>query len=139
MLDSHIPLLENECELEIYDLDQTHEPIPTLEPKLNLSFMPESVSVPILFIVEPKSFIPQNHIPLLDQSLDQYDSVMISQDWSYNRKKFYTRILHDPIHIGEYKNANKKVKIKSRFHENSQYLDWTETLGPMRSPPEPPP
>ena len=25
ILDSHILLLENECELEFYDLDQTHE------------------------------------------------------------------------------------------------------------------
>jgi len=66
ILDSHIPLLENECELEFYDLDQTHEPTPTLEPKLDLSFIPESVSVPIPFIVEPKSSIPQNHILLLD-------------------------------------------------------------------------
>jgi len=86
ILDSHIPLLENECELEFYDLDQTHEPTLTLEPKLDLSFIPESVSVPIPFIVELKSSISQNHIPLLGQDLDQYDSVIISQDWSYNRK-----------------------------------------------------
>ena len=38
ILDSHIPLLKNECELEFNDLDQTHEPTPTLEPKLDLSF-----------------------------------------------------------------------------------------------------
>jgi len=76
---------------------------------------------------------------LLDQGLDQYDSLMISQDWSYNRKKFYARILYDPIHIGEYKNANKKEEIKSGFHENSQYLDWVEMLGLMIPPPEPPP
>jgi len=25
ILDSHIPLLRNECELEFYDLDQTHD------------------------------------------------------------------------------------------------------------------
>ena len=63
---------------------------------------------------------------------------MISQDWSYNRKKFHARILHDPIHIGEYKNANMKEHIKGGFHENPQYLDWAETLGPIRPPPEPP-
>ena len=34
ILDSHIPLLKNECKLEFYDLDQTHEP--TLNPNLNL-------------------------------------------------------------------------------------------------------
>ena len=101
ILDSHISLLENECELQFYDLDHTHEPTSTLESKLDLSFIPESVSVPIPFIVEPKSSISQNHIPLLDQGLDQYDSVMISQDWSYNRDKFHARILHDLslIHI----------------------------------------
>ena len=81
-------LLGNECELEFYDLDQTHEQTLTLEPKLVLSFIFKSVSVPIPFIVEPKSSITQNHIPLLDQSLDQYDSMMIPQDWSYNREKF---------------------------------------------------
>ena len=65
ILDSHILLLENECELKFYDLDQIHEPTLTLEPKLDLSFILESVSVPISFIDEPKSSIPQNHIPLL--------------------------------------------------------------------------
>ena len=64
---------------------------------------------------------------------------MISQDWSYNRKNFHVRILHDPIHIGEYKNVNRKEVMNGGFHENSQYLNWVETLGPMRSPPEPPP
>jgi len=123
-LDSHTLLLKNECELQFYDLDQTHESTPTLEPKLDLSFIAESISVPIPFIVEPTSSIPQNHIPLLDQGLDQYVSVMISQDWSYNRKKFHARILHDPIHIGEYKNINKKEVMKGGLHENSQYLDW---------------
>ena len=77
ILDSHISLLENECELEFYNFDQTHEPTLTLEPKLDLSFILESASVPVPFIVEPNSSIPQNHIPLLDQGLDQYDSVMI--------------------------------------------------------------
>ena len=55
---SHILLLENECELEFYDLDQTHELTLTLKPKLDLSFILESVSVPIPFIIEPKLFIP---------------------------------------------------------------------------------
>ena len=111
----------------------------TLEPKLDLSFILESVSVPIPFIIEPKSSISQNHIPLLDQDLDQYDSVMISQDWHITGKKFHARILHDPIHIGEYKNVKKKEVIKGGFHENSQYLDWAETLGSIRPPSEPPP
>ena len=75
----------------------------------------------------------------MDQDLHQYDSVMISQDWSYNREKFHARILHDPIHIGDYKNVNKKEVMKGGFYKISQYLDWAETLGPIRPPPEPPP
>jgi len=57
ILNSHIPSLENECELEFYDLDQTHEPTLILEPKLDLSFIPESLPVFIPFIVKPKSSI----------------------------------------------------------------------------------
>ena len=57
ILDSHIPLLENECELEFYDLDQTHELTLILELKFDLSFILESVSVPIPFIIKPKSSI----------------------------------------------------------------------------------
>jgi len=51
ILDSQVPPLGNECELQSYDLDQTHELTLTLEPKLNLSFILKSVSVPIPFIV----------------------------------------------------------------------------------------
>ena len=87
ILDSHILLLENEYELQFYDLGYTHKPTPTLESKLDLSFILELVSVPIPFIVEPKLSIPQNHISLLDKGLNQYDSVMIPQNWSYNREK----------------------------------------------------
>ena len=129
-------MLENECELEFYDLDQTHEPTPTLEPKFDLSFIPESISVPIPFIIEPKLSILTNQISLLHQDVNQYNSVMIFQDWSYNRKKFHARILHDPIHIGDY---NRKEVMKGGFHENLQYLDRVETHGPMRPLPEPPP
>ena len=41
--------------------------------------------------------------------------------------------------FGDYINVNRKEVMKGEFHENSQYLDWVETLGPMRPPPEPPP
>ena len=53
MLDSHIPLLKNKCELQFYDLDQTHEPTLTLEPKLDLSFIPKSVSILFLSLLSP--------------------------------------------------------------------------------------
>jgi len=45
--------------------------------------------------------------------------------------------MHDPIHVGEYKNVNKKEVIKGEFHENLKYLDWAKMLGPMRPPLEP--
>ena len=57
ILDSQISLLRNECELQFYDLDQTHEPTPTFEPKIDLSFIPKSVSIPISFILKPKPSI----------------------------------------------------------------------------------
>ena len=60
---------------------------------------------------------------------------MISEDWLYNWKKYHARILHDPIHIEEYKNVNRKEVMKGEFYENSQYLDWAETHGQMRPPP----
>ena len=88
ILDSYILLLGNVCELQSYDLDQTHELTPTLKSKLDLSLIPESVSVPIPFIIEFKSFIPQNHIPLLDEGLDQYDSMMIFKIGHITRKNF---------------------------------------------------
>ena len=64
---------------------------------------------------EPKLTITLNHIPLLDQGIDSYDSAMIFENWSYNRDKFHVRILHDPIHIGDYNNVNKKEvnKVKN--------------------------
>ena len=46
--------------------------------------------------------------------------MMISQDWSYNWEKFHVRLMHDPIHIREYKNANNKEVMKSGLHENSR-------------------
>jgi len=53
ILDSHILLLVNECELQFCDLDQTHKPTLTLKHKHDLSFIPESVSVRIPFIINP--------------------------------------------------------------------------------------
>jgi len=75
----------------------------TLKPKLDLSHIPESVLIPVPFIPDPKSNIPQNYIPLLDLGIDHKDSLMIFQDLLYNRDKFNVRILHDPIHNGDCK------------------------------------
>ena len=87
IFDNHIPLMGKECESQFLDLDSTFKPKLTLESKFELNHIPESVLVLIPIIQEPKSSIPQSHIPLLDQVLDQYDFVMISQDWSYNQEK----------------------------------------------------
>ena len=51
VLDSHIKLLENECECQFFDLDQTLEPNPALEFKLDFF---EPVLVPEPITLEPK-------------------------------------------------------------------------------------
>jgi len=50
--------MRKECELQFFDLEQTLELKPTLEPKLDLSHIPESVVVSEYFTLEPKSTIP---------------------------------------------------------------------------------
>ena len=67
ILNSHIPLIENECEFQFFYVDSTLKPNLTLEPKLDLSHIPESVLVPVPFTFEPKSIISLNYIPLLDK------------------------------------------------------------------------
>ena len=74
ILDCHTSLMGIECEIKFCDLDSTLEPKPTLEPRDDFL---ELVLVFELFISKPKSSIPQNHILLLDQGIDQNDSVMI--------------------------------------------------------------
>ena len=74
ILDSHIPLIEKECEIQFLDLDSTLKPKLTLEPKVNFY---ELLLVPEPIIFEPKSTIPPSHIPLLDIGIDHDDSVMI--------------------------------------------------------------
>ena len=112
LLDSHISLMGIECEIKFFELDSTLEPKPTLKPKVNFS---ELVLVPELFILKPKSSIPQNNILLLDQCIDHNDLVMIFQEWSCKGNNFHDRILHDPIHIGDFKYVNRKEVNKDRF------------------------
>ena len=66
LFDSHISLMETECEIKFFDLDSTLEPKLTLEAKVDF---PELVLVPEPFISKLKSSIPQNHILLLDRGL----------------------------------------------------------------------
>ena len=79
-------------------MDSTLEPKLTLEPKVDF-FKFALVSEPI--ILEPKSTIPPSHTLLLDIGIEHDDSVMIFQDWTCKGNKFYDRIFHDPIHIGD--------------------------------------
>ena len=69
ILQSHIPLMENECEPQLFDLDPTLEPNLTPEPLLYFSNISESVLVPVPFTFERKSTISLNHIPLLHQDV----------------------------------------------------------------------
>ena len=79
--------------------------------------------VPKPITLEPESSILQNHILLLDLSIDHNDPEIIFQDWLYNRDKFNIRILDDPIHVGDYKYVNRKEVIKGGFCEPTHYLD----------------
>jgi len=73
ILQSHIPVIDHECELQHFDLNSTLEPCPILESKLNLNQFYESVLVPESFTLEFKSTTPPNHILLLDQGVEQYN------------------------------------------------------------------
>ena len=66
------------------------------------------------FILESKSTISPNRIPLLYQGVEQYNSEMVYQDWSYNRDDFHVRILYDPIHLGANNNVN-GLEVKGDF------------------------
>ena len=105
----------------------------TLEPKLDLSHIPDPL------ILELKSTIPPSHILLLGRGIDHDDSVMIFQDWSCKENKFHDRIFHDPIHIGECNYVNRKEDNKGEFREPLHYFDWVAMLGPIQPPPELPP
>ena len=93
-----------------------------------MSLIPELVLVPVSFISEPKSSNSSYQISLLDIGIDHNTSVLILQDWSYERDNFHDRILHDSIHIGDCKYVNRKEVNKGEF---SHYLDWVATLGPI--------
>ena len=96
-------------------MDQTIKPIPTLEPSLDFLGL---VMVLERIILKPKSSNSSYHIPLLDISIDHNDSVMIFQDLSCKGIKFHDNILHDPIHIGDYKDVNRKEVNKGGFHDH---------------------
>jgi len=72
--DSHISLMEKECEFQFFNLDLTLEAKLTLEPKVNFS---QLVMVPEPITLESKLIIPPSHILMLDIGIDHNDSVMI--------------------------------------------------------------
>ena len=70
------------CEHQFFDLDPIFEPISTLivDSRLDLSQIPESVSVFVPVPFESKSIISQNHTLLLDKNVEENDSVMIFEN-----------------------------------------------------------
>ena len=91
--------------------------------------------VPKPNILEPKSIISTNYIPLLDHGVNNYDCEIIFQTWSYNGDSFYVRIFYDPIHIGGCNTVHKKEVNKGGLLDDPCYIDWVATLGPIRLPP----
>jgi len=53
IFDNHIPLMGKECKYQFLDLESAFKLKLTLELKLDLNYIPESVLVPILIIQEP--------------------------------------------------------------------------------------
>ena len=104
-----------ECEFQFFDLESTLELKLTLEPKLYLSHIPESILIPEHFTLELKSTIPPSHMLLLDHGIDHNDSEMIFQDWSYKGDDFHDRIVHESIQCRGSNTVNRKEVIKGGF------------------------
>jgi len=134
ILESHIPLIRNECEPQHFDLDPTLESYPILEPRFDLKQFHESLLVLKLFTLEPKSIILSNHIPLLEQGVEQYNSEIVNQHWSCNKDECHDRILYDPIQFGGYNNVN-GLEVEGEFLRTPNSMDWVATLTPIRPPP----
>jgi len=62
--------MENKCEFQYFDLEPTLESKSTLEPKLDLNYILESILIPEPFNLEPKPIIPPSHILLLELGID---------------------------------------------------------------------
>ena len=77
------------CEHQFFGLDPIFEPISTLivDSRLDLSQLPESVSVFVPVLIESKSIISQNHTSLLDKNVDKNDSIIIFENWKLDGDK----------------------------------------------------
>jgi len=70
---------------------------PPVESRLDLSQIPESVSVFVLVPFKPKSSISQNHTSLLDKNVEQNDSVIIFKNGNWMGVIFSIRSYNSPI------------------------------------------
>ena len=78
IMQNYILLIENEYEPEHqFDLDPILKPNSTPKPLLEFNQTPESVLVPACLTLEPKSTTSPNHIQLLDNGVQKFDSKMI--------------------------------------------------------------
>ena len=70
------------CEHQFFSLDPIFEPISTLtfESRLDMSQIPESVSIFVHIPFKSKSIISQNHTSLLDKDVEENDKVIIFEN-----------------------------------------------------------
>ena len=122
---NHTSLLGNVCEHQFFGLDPIFEPISTLivDSRLNLSQIPESVSVftPVPF--ESKSIIFQNHTSLLDEDVEENDLVFIFENWKLDVDKFLNKTIHSIILL-----LGHIRKVIGGFLQDSRYLGWVATV-----------
>jgi len=132
----HTSLMGKVCEYQFFGLDPVFEPISTLivDSRLDLSQLPESVSVFVPDPLESKSIIFQNHTSLLDKNVDKNDSVIIFENLKLDGDNFFNKTIQSIIHFWGHIRG-----VIGGFLQDPQYLDWVATLGPIRPPPESPP
>jgi len=117
ILDSHIHLMDHKYELKFFDLELTLETHPTLELKFDF---PEPVLVPNPIIFKPKSITSSTQILLLVQGVDNDDSAIVFQDWSYNQDSCNVRFISDPIQLGANNIIHQKEVLKGGFLDDLQ-------------------
>ena len=113
------------CEHQFFSLDPIFEPIltPPFESRLDLSQIPESVSVftPIPF--ESKSIISQNQTSLLDKNVEEHDSVIIFQNWKLEEDKFLNKTIQSIILL-----LGRIREVTGGFLQDRHYPDWWQRL-----------
>jgi len=132
----HTSLMEKVCEHQFFDLHPIFEPFLTLpfESRLDLSQIPESVSVFVPVPFEFKSIISQNHTSLLDKNVEENDSVIIFKNLKLGGDNFLNKTIHSITLL-----LTRIREVTSGLLQEPYYLDWVATLGPISPAPEPPP